>query len=222
MPKEGVTTTDTAERVDGFVWQTDADGTSGPDGPGVRPIPERVGSLAVLLALLLAVASTLVLVPGSTLAHTSFTANDVVVTGNSGQLQSLSIAPSGDVHYDGLEVEPTAATITIEAKLASATSWETVDSTSISTTGLQGTANYSFASVDLLSATSMSRSDFAAADGSTSTTDVDVRVRVTLAGAGPDGSDVTASATDTLAVSVTNEPAGASAGGRANTGGNAA
>lgn len=181
-------------------------------------------AIPVVGALLLALLAVLLVgvVPQTTLAHTAFAAEDVSLSTNSGRLTSLTVAPEGDVHYDGLEAEPSSIDIVVEARLNSSAAWETVATESVAGDGLEGSVNYSFAEANLLSGTSLSQSDFAAADGSTETTDVDLRVQVTLLGAGPEGSDVTATATDTMTVSITNEPAGAGVGGQANSDGSGA
>lgn len=173
--------------------------------------------LVALLAILL-----VGVVPQSTVAHTTFTAEDVTLSTNSGRVTSLTIAPEGDIHYGGLEAEPASIDVDVSVRLSGESTWEPVDSQSIAGDGLEGAVNYTFAETNLLSATSLSNSDFAAADGETESTDIDVRVDVTLVGSGPDGGDVTAVSTDTMTVSVTNEPAGAGVGGRANSDGSGA
>jgi hypothetical protein len=206
----------------GFRWHTiEAHRSTGEHGGASRDDGEddrRVGYFA-LAALILAATSGLVLLSAPIQAHTSFTANDVAVTGNSGQLKSLSIAPEGDVHYSGLEAEPSAVEVTVSAKLGSASTWETVGTTTVSATGLEGAVNYSFARADLLKSTSLKKPDFRASDGATESTDVDVRVHATIVGGGPNGSNVTTAATDTMSVSVTNLPAGGRVGGTANSNG---
>lgn len=186
------------------------------------PAVSRYKARAVIVGLLVLLAVTyLYFVPGLTYAHTTFTAEDVSVTGNAGQLQTLTIAPSGDVHYDGLEAEPSSAEVTVSTKLSSSSTWETVGTESVSTDGLEGTANFSFSEIDLLDETSMEKADFRAADDATEETDVDVKLEVILVGAGPDDENVTGSSSDTMTVSVTNEKAGVGAGGQANSGGGA-
>jgi hypothetical protein len=133
--------------------------------------------IALLGLLLVAV------LPQATLAHTAFSAEDVRLSTNSGRLTSLTVAPAGDIHYDGLEAEPSSIYITVSARLSGTPSWEPVATGSVDGTGLHGTANYSVTEINLLSATSMSSSDFAAADGATASTDVEVRVQVALVGA---------------------------------------
>lgn len=216
--------TPTGGRTDRFEWHRLVDDSTADNvdkrqrGRLVGPAVPIVGIAFIALLGLLLVG----VIPQATLAHTTFTAEDVSLTTNSGRLTSLTVAPEGDVHYDGLEAEPSSIDVTVAARLSSSSSWETVTSQSISGNGLEGTVNYSFARVDLLTETSMTPSDFAAADGETESTDVDVQVQVTLVGAGPGGGDVTANATDTMTVSVTNEPAGAGVGGRANSEGSGA
>jgi len=202
----------------GFEWQTDANSTRQASTAGVITRTR----LAIAGTIVLVVVAAMVLLSGSSYAHTTFTANDVTVTGNSGQLKSFTIAPEGDVHYDGLEAEPTGVEVTVSTKLSSSSTWETVSTKSLSASGLEGSVNYSFAATDLLKSTSFKKKDFRSADGSTKSTDVDVRVEVTLIGAGPGGANVTTTSTDTLSVSVTNEEAGANVGGKANSGGSSA
>lgn len=175
-----------------------------------------VGVLALVALLFLTLGA------GPVVAHTSFTASDVSFTSNSGQLTSLTVAPEGDVHYNGLESPPSSVDIAVMVRLNSSSAWETVDSKSVSASGLEGSVNYSFAEINLLSQSSMASSDFRAADGSTSTTTVDIQIEATLVGAGPGGGDVVATSGDTYTVTVTNEAAGGQVGGQANTGGSAA
>lgn len=171
------------------------------------------------LVLLVATGAVLVLTGGAT-AHTSFTANDVAITSNGGNVQSLTVAPTGDVHYQGLEQPPSDVYVVVDVKKSSASTWETLDNKTISASGLEGNASFDFATIDLLAQSSMTQSDFRSSDGTTSSTDVDIRVTATLVGAGPSGSDVTAASQATFTVTVENIPAGGNVGGQANTGGN--
>lgn len=219
------TTSSTENRSDPFEWRSlDDDRRSGPTREPNRYDRLRglarpaIGTVFVsLLAILL-----IGVVPQGAVAHTAFTAGDVSMTTNSGRVTSLTIAPEGDVHYNGLEAVPSSIDVVVSTRLNSSSSWETVGSQSLAGDGLEGAVNYSFAEIDLLSATSMKSSDFAASDGTTSSTDVDVRVEVRLVGAGPGGNNVTATSMDTMAVTVTNEQAGAGVGGTANSGGSGA
>lgn len=212
-----------AEADPGFEWQGEREPTTGSGGhlwfQRLRPRRDQafaVGTVGVVVLLLLALSV------GQTAAHATFTAGDVALTGNAGHLTSLTVTPSGDVHYSGLESPPSSVDVVVQVRLNSSSTWETVATTSVSASGLQGTANFSFAQINLLTTSSLKASDFKAADGSTSSTTVDIRVRATLVGAGPGGTDVVATAADSFVVSVTNEPATASAGGKANTAGQAA
>lgn len=181
---------------------------------------DRRHRLLIVALVLLTGTSAILLVSGDATAHTTFTAGDVAVTSNGGNLKSLTIAPSGDIHYQGLEAAPSSVDVVVEIKQSSSSSWETIGSKSLSASGLAGNVSYSFSTIDVLAQSSLQRSDFRASDGTTSTTDLDIRVTATLVGAGPNGDDVTASAAKTFAVSVTNVPAGGDVGGQANTGGN--
>jgi hypothetical protein len=175
--------------------------------------------LPALLGVVLAASVAALLLSGGAMADATFTANDVSVTSNGGNLQSLTAAPSGHIHYDGLEQAPSSVEIVVDVKRSGASSWETVDSKSISATGQAGNVSFDFTTIDLLAASSLKRSDFKSSDGSTASTDVDIRVTATLVGAGPDGDDVTTDAQQTFTVAVENIPAGGSIGGAANTGG---
>lgn len=175
--------------------------------------------VALPLVLLVAAGAVLVLSGGAT-AHTSFTANDVAITSNGGSVQSLTVAPTGDVHYQGLETPPSSVDVVVEVQGGSAGSWETIGSKSLSASGLEGNVSFDFNTIDLMSQSSMTQSDFRSSDGVTSSTDVEIRVTATLVGAGPSGSDVTAASQDTFTVTVENVPAGGNVGGNANTGGN--
>lgn len=219
------TTSSAENRSDPFEWRPlDGDRRPGPSREPnrydhlrglARPV---IGTVFVsLLAILL-----IGVVPQGALAHTSFTANDVSMTTNSGRVTSLTIAPDVDVHYNGLEAAPSSIEVVVSTRLNSSSSWKNVASQSLAGDGLEGTVNYSFAEIDLLSATSMKPSDFAASDGTTGSTGVDIRVEVRLVGAGAGGNNVTATAIDSMSVIVTNEQAGAGVGGTANSGGNGA
>jgi hypothetical protein len=168
---------------------------------------------------LIMVMGALAFVAGNTAAHTSFSADDVAITTNGGSLTSLTVAPTGDVHYSGLEAEPSSVDVVVEIKKASDSSWDTLESKSVSATGLEGSVEYDFSSIDVLAGSSLKRQEFKASDGATSTTDVDIRVTATLVGAGPNGNDVTATSTNTFTVSVENIPAGGGVGGKAGTNG---
>ena len=125
------------------------------------------------------------------------------------------MSPEGDVHYDGLESPPSRIEIEVQIR-GSGGSWETIGSKTVSATGLEGQADYSFAEIDVLDHSSLSPGDFQAKDGESTATDVDVRTSVVLVGSGPGGSNVTTSATDVLTITITNQAAGARTGGTAN------
>lgn len=150
-------------------------------------------------------------------ANTSFTANDVSATTANGKLTKLTVAPSGNVSYSGLEQEPSGVTVTVEVKNTSG-GWEQVSTTSSSASGLNGEVSYDFSEIGLLQQTSMTKSDFEAADGSSASTDVQVRVTAVVEGAGPNGDDVTTTSESTFTVTVENKKAGAGVGGKANAG----
>lgn len=154
---------------------------------------------------------------GGATADTMFTASNVDVTSHGGSLQALSIAPSGHVHYAGLESAPSAVTVDVQVKKSSASSWETVGSKSVSATGLVGNLSFDFQQIDLIQQSSLTRQDFKSSDGTTTATEVDVRLAVTFVGSGPGGSDVTSTAADSFIVNVTNIPAGAGIDGSAGT-----
>lgn len=175
----------------------------------------KLAGMAVALVLAV-VMSSFVSTPA--VAHTTFTADDLSVTSNNGVLTSLSVAPAGDVHYDGLEQPPERFDLVVSIK-PSGGSWEQLDEKSLNASGLEGTASYSFSSIDVLKETSLTTADLRAADGDSTSTELTVRVEATLVGAGPNGSDVTSTGTDTFAVTVTNEQSGAGVGGQANTNG---
>lgn len=196
--------------VDEIEWGT----ATTESGGGLLTQRRLFGSILTLF-----VVGMIILASGGAVAHTSLTAADVTVVSNSGKLVSLSVAPAGDIHFSGLEQEPTSVNLTVYVKKSSASTWESVDTKSIQATGLEGSVNFTFASIDLLQQSSLTKSDFEAADGQSSTTDVDVKVGTTLVGAGPNGSDVTASSQATFTVTVENVPAGGAVGGTANTDG---
>lgn len=151
-------------------------------------------------------------------ASTSLTTSNVGVTSNSGMLQSLTVAPNGTISYDGLESPPSSVVVTVSVREQSG-SWQQLDRETTSASGLEGSTDYSFPTVDVLGSTSLQRQDFRAPDGDSKTTTLELRVSVALVGAGPGGSNVTTSATDSFDVTVTNEGARAGVNGRGNTNG---
>ena len=180
----------------------------------------RRGWVVAAVCVLVVMAGTLAFTIGSASAHADFTANDVAITSNGGNVKSLTVAPTGDIHYQGLEAAPSSVDVVVEIKQSSGSSWETLDSKSVSASGLEGNVTFDFSTIDVLAASSLGQQDFRSNDGQTSTTDLDVRVTATLVGAGPNGDDVTTAATQTFTVSVENIPAGGNVGGKANTNGN--
>ena len=173
----------------------------------------------VAIVILAGVAALLALFATPTVAHASLTADDVTLTGDSGQLKELVVAPNGSVHYDGLEQAPSSVDVTIEVN--DGTGWYTVGSQSVSASGREGNVSYSFSDTDVLGPISLKNNDFKAQDGQSSSTTLELRVTATLVGAGANGNDVTATATDGFTVTVTNEPAGGAVHGKGNTNGNA-
>jgi hypothetical protein len=195
-----------------FEWVALDDGG---DDRGYRASAAGVTALIALLALV----AGLALLPTPSVAHASFTAADVNATGNAGVLQSLTVAPDGSVHYDGLEQTPDSLQINVSVDTGSG--FETVATKSLSASGREGNVSYSFNRVDVIGQTSLTPAEFRATDGATSTTTLDLRVEVTLVGAGPSGADVTATATDQFTVTVTNEAASAGVHGTGQTDGTA-
>lgn len=177
--------------------------------------PRRFALVALVTAFLVATAGPMF--AGSTVAA-SFTASDVEVTSNNGHLESLTVAPNGTVTYDGLENEPADVVLAIEVESSDGT-WDTVETQSLSATGLEGSVSYDFTAIDLIDNSALEETDFHATPGSTTDTTVNLRMNATLVGAGPNSSDVHATASDTFTVSVTNQPASGGVGGSANTNG---
>jgi hypothetical protein len=178
----------------------------------------RLSALAVLLALL-TVTGTGLFSGGALAVSASFTASDVSVTANNGQLQSLTVAPTGNVTYDGLENPPSEIELTVQVKVDG--SWEnvTTKTVSVSSPGLEGNASYDVSQVDLLANSGLQKTDFKAtpAEGSVDT-NVEMRMHATLVGAGASGGDVVVTGSDTFTVTVTNQPAKGGVRGNANTG----
>lgn len=169
--------------------------------------------VAAILAMALAT-----LWPASAVAHTSFSASDVSVESNNGVITELTVAPAGDVHYTGLEQAPERLDLVVSVKHSDG-SWEQIGAKNLSASGLEGTVDYDFDTIDVLEQSSLTVADLRSPDGETSSTDVTIRVEATLVGSGPGGTDVTSAAADTFTVTVTNVPAGANVGGRAHTNG---
>ncbi len=180
----------------------------------------RVGVTILVVIGLLAMVT---LIPaGSAGAQTTeFNAQNVTVQTNSGNLQEVTVAPNGTVEYWGFEQEPDNVTAQVEVKKSGASSWDTVNSTELvangSGMGLEGNLTYDLARDNLITQSSLTKSDFKASEGSTSETDIVVRVTVTFAGAGASGSDVNTSSQATFTVTVENLAAGGGVGGNANT-----
>lgn len=176
--------------------------------------------LVTAVLVLIVTTGMVVFTAGGASAHTDFTANDVAITSNAGNVKSLTVTPTGDIHYEGLEAEPDSVDVVVEVKKSSSSSWDTLDSKSVSASGLEGNVSYDFSTTDVLKQSSLKQSDLRSKDGETATTDLDIRVTATLVGAGPNGDNVTTVATETFAVEVENVPAGGNVGGAANTNGN--
>lgn len=214
---------------DEFKWGARTDGgtpreaqstdSGGAIQDGILPPVSRPRIFAVSLTLVLLL-SMIFGFSGGAVADTNFTATNVNVTSHSGKLKTLEVAPTGHVHYQGFEQVASSATVAVSVKKSSDSSWEQIDSKTISPSGLSGNVSYDFATIDVLGSSSLTKQDFEAADGDTKSTNVDLRVSVTFADAGPGGTAVTSSSMDTFTVNVTNIAAGSGVGGRANTNGN--
>jgi hypothetical protein len=153
-------------------------------GPPPREADGKRRGWLVAAVFLLIVTTALAFAMGGASAHTEFTANDVTITSNGGNVKSLTVAPTGDLHYEGLEANPSSIDVVVEIKKSSSSSWNTLDSKSLSASGLEGNVSYDFSTVDVLGESSLKQSDFKSSDGQTSTTDLDIRVTATLVGAG--------------------------------------
>lgn len=195
-----------------FNWVSTGTTQSKHESNGSRKIAGIV--LVILLA-----AGMMSFFSASAVAHTTFTAGDVATTSNNGVLTSLTVAPEGDIHYNGLEQPPSRIDLVVSIK-QSGGSWEQIETKTLTASGLEGTVPFNFDNIDVLKQSSLTAADFRAADGETATTELTIQVGATLVGAGPTGSDVTTTGTDTFTVTVTNEAAGATVGGEANTNGN--
>lgn len=194
-----------------FEWVTVNGGRS-------EPTTDRsYKTYSIIVVALLAVALA-TLWPGSAVAHTSFSADDVSVESNNGVITELTVAPAGDVHYSGLEQTPERLDLVVSVKHSDG-SWEQIGAKNRSASGLEGTVDYDFDTIDVLKQSSLTVADLRSPDGESSSTDVTIRVEATLVGSGPSGTDVTSTAADTFTVTVTNAPAGANVGGSANTNG---
>lgn len=173
--------------------------------------------ISLIVALVVALTATMVM-SGGAAAHTTFTADDVTVTSNNGQIMALTVAPAGDIHYWGLESAGD-VNIAVETRQSGGT-WEQVAEQNQSVSSLEGSLEYSFSTIDLLAESSISRVDFNAnRDGGTSTNDIEIRVRATFIGAGDNGADIVTTTSDSFTVTVDNVGAGLNGGGNANTNG---
>lgn len=210
-----------------FEWGVRTDGGTTASGDGglalfwtdglPRVTPRRVAALGLAAGLLLA--TTLAFTGGAS-ANTTFTATNVDVTSNGGTLNSLVVAPAGNISYDGFDREAEKVVVTVRLKEPDG-NWTTVGTmTKQQPSGQQGTVQYDFAQLDVIKSTAWKKVDFRARqDGSDATTTMAVEVTATFVNATNGGENVTSSASDSFTVNVTNEAAGAGVGGSANTGG---
>jgi hypothetical protein len=166
--------------------------------------------------------------PAFALSEVSFSASDVSKSSNSGKLQSLTVLPSVDYSWDGLDQEPLDLSVTVKATLANdSNGYKTIASETTSLSGgTQGSGSFTFSqSYGLLANTYLEDDDFEPANSgksaTTETTDVDLQLAGTLLNSSGDAlySDT---ATATYTVSLTNEGAAVSVGGSAGTGGSMA
>jgi hypothetical protein len=144
-------------------------------------------------------------------AAASFSARDVSVDSRSGRLDSLTVAPTGTVTYEGLDQPPVATTVAVQLRIGG--SWETIGSQSIVVDDLQGSIDYSFAPIDVLDQTSKSliAKDFSAkAPQKPAITTLNIRIQVTFAGVFRTGGDLVTTTGDTfdVVVSKTGGPPG--------------
>ena len=157
-------------------------------------------------------------------ATTSLTAQNLTITSNAGQLQTLTVQPSMDYEWSGLDNEPDRIDFYVDARLQGG-SYEEVgaEGTAIDSTALKSpsTKTYDFANtVDILSHSSISDTDFEDTGGAwTKDTTVELRIRTELTDAG--GNTFNDTNTTTFIVTLENEPGNANAGGNANPGGSA-
>lgn len=201
---------------------SEPEASSGGSGRALLPSGDRrrgTGAGVGIIALLAAVGllASVAFLPGGATAQASFTADDVNVASNAGVVTSLTVAPAGEITYDGLERPPNETTVVVSVRVADG-SWERVGNETLDVSTQQGSTSFDFPTIDVFAETSTTPADFRPSDGSRKQVDMDVRLRVTLADAGPGGDDVTATVSDTSTVTVTNEAATAGASGKANTG----
>lgn len=148
------------------------------------------------------------------------------ITTDDGQLTGLTTSVSGHVSYDGLDTD--AAILDIElyaapsggATDAAGNRMASTSATVALESGLgthAGHLDFGFVDADVLAADDLSASDFSATgDGTTKDTDVDFRLAMAVSDV--DGNVlVSAAATTTATISVTNEANSANAGGSGST-----
>lgn len=114
-------------------------------------------------------------------ALTGFTANDISITTDDGELSELTVAPSGQVTWSGLEAE--ADTVSIRTTVFNDTTNIWTHDPIIDVTGTSGTLTFENAPVNVFNETetrhgSFSPADYTAADGSTASYSFDVWVQV--------------------------------------------
>lgn len=183
------------------------------------PTVSRQRMSAVGISLIVVMSMILAFTGGAT-ANTTFTATNVDVTSNGGNLKSLTVAPAGNITYDGFDHKADKVVIEVQIEESDG-NWTTVATEEKNPTKLQGNVSYDFTTIDVISTTDWKKTDFKAKDdGSTNTTNMNVRVTANFVNATNSGANVTSSASDTFDVTVTNEQATSGIGGNANTGGN--
>lgn len=174
---------------------------------------------AIGMSLILLLSMSLALTGGAT-ANTTFSATNVAVSSNGGNLQSLTVAPTGNITFEGFDHDADKVIIDVNVEDTDG-NWTTVATMEKTPSGQSGTVSYDFSTIDVIAQTNWSKNDFKAVqDGSSSTTTMNVQVSATFVNATNSGDNVTSNASDTFDVTVTNEPAGAGVGGNANTAGN--
>lgn len=189
-------------------------------GSAVSIVSAAKLSIVVSLAIVVVVAS-IYWTSGSALAVTGFTANDVSITTDDGELSALTVAPEGTVDWSGLNGE--ADTVVVRVQVSNGSTTVTTHSEHLSVAGTSGSTTFSVDPVNTLNETetwgntAFDTEQFSAADGSSKTTSLTVQISVVVLDSENNVLETVTEET-TFDVIVTNEATALSTSGTVNTG----
>lgn len=194
-----------------FVWNDSDD----PDGLfHNRRAMLRLGiTTLIAVGLVLMISSFFV---GGAMADGDFVANDIEeIETQNGMLDELTIAPEGDIWWEGLEKEPAEIELAVSAAVDDSQHVHTETITD-GVEGLAGETSFEMDTMDLFEETNIGANDFRPGQGDTKTTTVTIELQVTILD--EDGETLVAfDASDDFDVTVYNKHPGGGVGGQANT-----